>query len=84
MRAVLTATLVLGAAGAALAQTTPVPPAPPTTQPSAATAPPSPPVADDPLATCLSMWEASTHMSKREWARACQRVDQRLRNLMVK
>jgi hypothetical protein len=30
------------------------------------------------------MWEASTHMSKREWARACQRVDDRLRNLMVK
>jgi hypothetical protein len=30
------------------------------------------------------MWEGSTHMSKREWARACRRVDERLRNLSVK
>ncbi len=84
MRAVLTATLVLGcAAGVALAQTTPAPRAPTTPPPSAAPAP-SEPAANQSLTTCLAMWEASTHMSKREWARACQRVDDRLRNLMVK
>jgi hypothetical protein len=83
MRAVLTATLALGcAAGVALAQTTtPAPRAPATPQPSAAPAP-SRPAANHSLTTCLAMWEASTHMSKREWTRACQRVDDRLRNLM--
>ena len=28
--------------------------------------------------TCLNIWDAGTHMSKTEWARACKRVENRL------
>jgi hypothetical protein len=28
--------------------------------------------------TCLAIWDAETHMSKAEWARACRRVENRL------
>jgi hypothetical protein len=28
--------------------------------------------------TCLAIWDAQTHMSKAEWARACRRVENRL------
>ena len=28
--------------------------------------------------SCLNMWDAGTHMSKGEWARACKRVENRL------
>jgi hypothetical protein len=38
----------------------------------------------DSLASCLAMWERATHMSRQEWARACQRVDDRLRSISVK
>ena len=31
--------------------------------------------------TCLNIWDAGTHMSKTEWARACKRVENRLDNL---
>jgi hypothetical protein len=41
-------------------------------------------VSSDALASCLSQWEKSTHMSKREWDRACRRVANRLQNLTVK
>jgi hypothetical protein len=33
--------------------------------------------------SCLSMWETATHMTRREWARACRRVENRLQNLRV-
>lgn len=38
----------------------------------------------DALASCLSQWEKSTHMSRQEWGRACRRVANRLQNLQVK
>jgi hypothetical protein len=38
----------------------------------------------DTLASCLAMWEPATHMSRQEWARACRRVDDRLRTITVK
>jgi hypothetical protein len=40
--------------------------------------------ANESLQSCLGLWEPATHMSKREWARACRRVDARLRDLSVK
>jgi hypothetical protein len=33
------------------------------------------------VADCMKMWEAATHMSKREWKGACTRVQNRLENL---
>jgi hypothetical protein len=33
--------------------------------------------------SCLSMWERETHMTKREWSRACRRVENRLQNLQL-
>jgi hypothetical protein len=38
---------------------------------------------DDTLTSCLAMWEPATHMTRREWARACQRVAERLRDTKV-
>jgi hypothetical protein len=38
----------------------------------------------DALGSCLEMWEPATHMSKREWARACRRVAERLNDLTMK
>jgi hypothetical protein len=40
--------------------------------------------ANESLTSCLAMWERTTHMTKQEWARACRRVDDRLRNMVVK
>ena len=31
--------------------------------------------------SCLNIWDAGTHMSKAEWARACKRVENRLDTL---
>lgn len=36
--------------------------------------------AADALASCLTMWDAATHMSRRQWARACRRVAERLKS----
>jgi hypothetical protein len=33
--------------------------------------------------TCLNIWDAGTHMSKREWAVACKRVENRLEQLQA-
>lgn len=38
---------------------------------------------DDTLTSCLAMWEPATHMTRREWARACQRVAERLKDTKV-
>ncbi|HEX6001391.1 MAG TPA: hypothetical protein VFZ16_18645 [Hyphomicrobiaceae bacterium] len=31
--------------------------------------------------SCMGFWDAGTHMSKREWAAACRRVENRLQGL---
>ena len=84
MRAALIVTFLMGWAASAFAQTSPAPPAAPdpaakSRQPRAEKGPDN-----ESLASCLAMWEATTHMSKQEWARACRRVDDRLRTLSVK
>jgi hypothetical protein len=33
----------------------------------------------DALTSCLQLWEPATHMTRREWAHACRRVDQRIK-----
>jgi hypothetical protein len=43
-----------------------------TTKPAKATPP-------DALTSCLQLWEPATHMTRSEWARACRRVDERLK-----
>jgi hypothetical protein len=40
--------------------------------------------AADALPSCLAMWEPATHMTKREWARACQRVAERLKDTTLR
>ena len=35
------------------------------------------------VAECMKLWDAKTHMTKREWARTCQRIQTRLENLKV-
>jgi hypothetical protein len=35
------------------------------------------------LSGCLVLWEPATHMTKRQWARACQRVAERLKDTAV-
>jgi hypothetical protein len=35
---------------------------------------------DDTLTSCLELWEPATHMTRREWARACRRVAERLKD----
>jgi hypothetical protein len=34
---------------------------------------------EEALSSCLLLWEPATHMTKRQWARACRRVAERLR-----
>jgi hypothetical protein len=36
---------------------------------------------EDSLASCLTMWEPATHMTKPEWARACHRLADRLKDM---
>jgi hypothetical protein len=33
------------------------------------------------LAECIELWDAGTHMTKKEWRVACQRVQNRLDSL---
>jgi hypothetical protein len=33
------------------------------------------------FASCMSFWDAGTHMTKREWAAACRRTENRLQTL---
>jgi hypothetical protein len=84
MRTALTIALVLGwTAGVALAQPATAPPSAPSDPKSRQTGAEKGPDTES-LTSCLAMWEATTHMSRQEWARACRRVDARLRNLSVK
>jgi hypothetical protein len=39
-----------------------------------------PSTVEEALTSCLALWEPATHMSRREWARACRRVAERLRS----
>jgi len=34
-------------------------------------------------ADCAKLWDAGTHMTKREWLRTCRRIENRLQNLQV-
>jgi hypothetical protein len=36
------------------------------------------------LTSCLELWEPATHMTRREWARACRRVDERLKAVTLR
>jgi microsomal dipeptidase-like Zn-dependent dipeptidase len=38
----------------------------------------------DSLTSCLAMWDPATHMTRTEWARACRRVAERLRDTKLK
>ncbi|HEY7551027.1 MAG TPA: hypothetical protein VH913_16120 [Hyphomicrobiaceae bacterium] len=38
----------------------------------------------DALSSCLALWEPATHMTKRQWARACQRVAERLKDTTLR
>ena len=38
---------------------------------------------DEAKAECMRLWDAGTHMSKREWASTCDRIQTRLDNLKV-
>jgi len=42
------------------------------------------PNASDALGSCLEMWDPTTHMTRRQWARACRRVADRLKSTSVK
>lgn len=99
MRTALIVSISLGwIASAALAQTVPPSPPPKATDKSAppASGPgdkkgkfgPENPTGKgdvtDALASCLAMWEPATHMSRQEWARACRRVADRLKNTVLK
>jgi hypothetical protein len=39
-----------------------------------------PSTVEEALSSCLVLWDPATHMTKREWARACRRVAERLRD----
>jgi hypothetical protein len=36
------------------------------------------------IESCEAMWDSATHMTKTEWSRACQRVQNRLRQLELR
>jgi hypothetical protein len=36
------------------------------------------------IANCEAMWEQATHMTRKDWARACRRVQARLQQLELK
>jgi hypothetical protein len=87
-------------AGTVFAQTAPLPPAPQAPEPAAGkeakrrpvdTAEKTPANPDsngtqekEAYASCLEIWDSATHMSRREWDRACRRVAQRLKDMAVK
>jgi hypothetical protein len=36
------------------------------------------------IANCEAMWEQATHMTRKDWARACRRVQTRLQQLELR
>jgi len=93
MRVIVTSVALVLVAGAALAQTGSITSGPPA--PSGTTPAKPDPVAVRPAARtgkaaiaeakaeCMGMWDAGTHMSKREWANPCARIQTRLDNLKI-
>ena len=93
MRVIVTSVALVLVAGATLAQTGSITSGPPA--PSATTPAKPDPVAVRPAALtgkaaiaeakaeCMAMWDAGTHMSKREWANTCDRIQTRLDNLKI-
>jgi hypothetical protein len=73
-------------AGAAVAQTTQAPDAaaavPPLSPlPPARTSDARPDTLEERIADCIRLWDAGTHMTKREWAVVCRRVQLRLQEV---
>jgi hypothetical protein len=87
-------------AGGVFAQSAPSPPPPDTAPATAGRkgkagpgdnaekAPAAPDAKDaqekDAYASCVEIWDPATHMSRREWDRACRRVAQRLKDMAIK
>ena len=42
--------------------------------------PRGPSTVEEALSSCLVLWEPATHMTRRQWSRACRRVAERLRD----
>jgi hypothetical protein len=38
----------------------------------------------DAFTSCVELWEPATHMTRQEWARACRRVDERLKSVTLR
>jgi len=38
---------------------------------------------NDRYSECVKLWDAGTHMSKRDWSRTCRRIERRLESLQV-
>lgn len=95
MRLIVTSFALFASLGAALAQTGSITPAPAAPAPGVAAPAKSGPdapgkaprsskaVVDENKAECMRLWDAGTHMSKREWSSTCDRIQTRLDNLKV-
>jgi hypothetical protein len=96
MRFIVTSALLVLGAGAALAQTGSTTPGPTKPMPGAAAPAKSGPTVSGPAARmggktsveeakaeCMRMWDAGTHMTKREWSSTCDRIQTRLDNLKI-
>jgi hypothetical protein len=46
--------------------------------------PRGPSTVEDALSSCLVLWEPATHMTKGQWARACRRVAERLKDTTMR
>jgi hypothetical protein len=95
MRLIVTPVALVLSAAAALAQTGSITAGPAATAPNpAAPAKPEPAAATPAVragksgvaeakAECMGMWDAGTHMSKREWSSTCDRIQTRLDKLKI-
>ena len=80
MRVIATSMVLVLSAGVAFAQTGATTPAPTATTGALRTNKSA--VAEN-KAECMRLWDAGTHMSKREWSATCDRIQTRLDNLKV-
>jgi hypothetical protein len=88
MRVIVISLALVLSAGGAFAQTGSITPAP--ASPAAKAAAPGKAAATgkksavaEAKAECMRLWDAGTHMSKREWSNTCDRIQSRLDNLKV-
>ena len=83
MRSLIIAALLLGTTSGYLHAEVAVPPRAPATSPL-----PVPKTSHEEnaqgIANCVQMWDRGTHMSKQQWLRTCQRVQDRLQNLQIR